>query len=497
MDTSSQITDSGGTSQTVGLKLYGAEEPRAVEPVAMSAEAIAEKFRPAVTFVKKGGMAMDAAIGGSFTGQISALFEHSVLSSFTTFVGYGALQQLAQDALIRLCIQTRTDEMLRAWIKISCEDAEKLEAIEHEIERLGVRQRLSEALTLMGLMGGAYVFIDTGAGKERLINPLNWSANSEELVQRRLKLRVIDPVFTAPLEFNANDPLSDDFYRLRTVSVMGTVVHMSRMIRFVENEVPDLLKPSYNFLGLPQAQLLSDYVTHFRKNREEMNRLVQKFSTTIIKGNLKNQLYQGKSIDVLKGRVKLFAEARNNSGITLLDKDTEDFVQVNTPIQGLTDIVRQSLEFVVSVNQSGVVKTLGYTPNGFSSGESDVKLQADLIATRQEKILRKPIEEILRLVQLSLFGAVDPGITFEFNPIDEDDDRADAEVEKMRADTRAIYLDRGVVSEDDVRTALKTDEGKCFTDLEGDAPGMPDAPFGQMSDPMSEAGNGNEGITLP
>ncbi len=429
---------------------------------------------------------LDGAMDAAFSGAITPSFEKNLLSSFTTFVGYGVLQQLSQDALIRLCVQTRTDEMLRAWIDIKCKDDERKAKLEKAIADLRVRDRLSEALTLMGFMGGAYLFIDTGRSKDHLADPLNKSEHSAEINPNTdLHFRVIDPIFTTPTSFNAVDPMAADFYRPPVFTVMFSQVHRSRLIRFVENEVPDLLKPSYNFLGIPQAQLLSDYVTHFRDNREEVNRLLHKFSASFIKGDLKQQLYNGKSLSVLSDRVKLFTKYRDNSGVALLDKDTEDFVQVNTPITGITDILRQSLEFVVSVNQSGVVKTLGYTPNGFSSGESDVKLQADLIATRQEKILRRPLEEILRLLQLHLFGNVDPDLTFDFNPLDEDDDRSVAEVQKMKADTAAVYLDRGVVSEEEVRDALKVDEASGYESLEGEAPGMPESPFGQMTDPTA------------
>ena len=334
----------------------------------------------------------------------------------------------------------------------------------------------------MGLMGGAFIFIDTG--EDDTVDILNKTSKSGE-IKRSLRFQVIDPIFTTPQGFNASDPLAEDFYKPSVFFIMGKTVHRSRLIRFVENEVPDLLKPSYNFFGIPQSQLLSDYVTHFRKNREEVNTLLHKFSTSFIKTNLKTQLFQGQSWGPVSDRVKFFAKYRDNQGVGLLDKEAEDFVQVNTPITGLTDIVRQSLEFVVSVNQSGVVKTLGYTPNGFSSGESDVKLQADLIATRQEKILRKPIEEILKLLQLHLFGDIDQTLTFEFNPLDEDDERTAAEVGKLKADTAAVYLDRGVVTEDEVREALRTDEAQPYGALNGDAPGAPEDPFGQMFDPLN------------
>lgn len=433
---------------------------------------------------------LDGAMDAAFSGNIVPNFEWSAVSSFANFVGYGVLQQLSQDALIRLCIQTRTDEMLRAWIDIKCEDEKRKETLEGEIVRMGLKDTLSNALTTMGLMGGAFIYIDTGHDKAEEI--LNKTKNSGEF-KNDVSFRVIDPIFTTPQSFNASDPLKDDFYKPSVFFIMGTAVHKSRLIRLVENEVPDLLKPSYNFFGIAQAQLLSDYVTHFRKNREEVNALLHKFSTSFIKTDLGAQLFSGKTWGPVSQRVSFFAKYRDNSGVGLLDKEKEDFIQVNTPITGLTDIVRQSLEFVVSINQSGVVKTLGYSPAGFNAtGESDIKLQADLIATRQEKILRKPLEQILNILQLKLFGDVDPNLTFDFNPLDEEDEKVEAEVMKMKADTAAVYLDRGVMTEDEVRDVLRTDDKQPFGELSGEAPGMPEDPFAQMTDPTDNGENDDD-----
>ena len=123
---------------------------------------------------------------------------------------------------------------------------------------------------------------------------------------------------------------------------------------------------------------------------------------------------------------------------------------------------------------------------GFSTGESDLKSHNDLIATLQEKVLRKPIIKLLKIFQLHEFGNIDPELTFEFNPLDEEDDRAVADTQKVKADTAAIYLDRGVITEDEAREALKADDKSAFCKLEGDAPGMPEVPFAEMTPMQGE-----------
>lgn len=83
---------------------------------------------------------LDGAMDAAFAGGIVPKVEWSAISSFVSFVGYGVLQQLSQDALIRLCIQTRTDEMLRSWIDIKCDDEERKKKLESEIARIGLRE---------------------------------------------------------------------------------------------------------------------------------------------------------------------------------------------------------------------------------------------------------------------------------------------------------------------------------------------------------------------
>ncbi len=441
-----------------------------------------EMVRPAVTLSGANQdrlcAAMDAAIGT--TGGIDIIPESQAFA-LHAFMGYGALQSLSQDSMIRLLIFTRTTEMLRKWIQFKDADSEKIEEVEKYIAETHLRDTLQNAVNTMGFMGGAYIFIDTGAPKEALINPLDLSDKSGELKKgARLKFRGIDPIFTSPQSFNALNPLDDDFYKPSVFMVQGVPVHRSRLIRLVENEVADILKPSYNFLGLPQAQILDDYVKDFRKNRESANRLLSKFSCNFIKTNLSDWLYNRGSRSAVATRIKNFVRFRNNDGVAVLDKESEDFFQANTPLSGVDALVSQSLQFCVAINRTNVVKTLGLSPAGFNTGDSDIKVHNDMISSLQEQVLRKPLEAIFRCIQLHLFGkAVD--LAFDFCPLNEEDERTIADTQKVKADTAAVYLANGVVSEDEVRDALRNDEDSPFSGLEGDAPEALDIPFAGVS----------------
>lgn len=456
------------------------------------------------------------------------------------FLGYSTLQQIAQNGMVRACIETVADDLTRNFIELKREgesaeqkaqdkpggdkeqgfeallakalngdkpdakegdpvEDERLNKIDAELRRLNVRQVLHEAACLVGYMGGALVFIDTGeTDAEALKMPLNMSKASAELrPERRLRFVPIDPINVFPGMYNSLSPLRPDYYKPRSWWVMGQEVHASRLIRMVANEVPVLLKPSYNFLGLAQAQILWDYVMHFEQNRDAVNRMLNKFSLTVMKTDMAEVLTQAGGLQELDKRVNLLVQFRNNDGVQLIDRESEDILKLETPIVGMTDVVRQSLEILAGINRTPAVKLLGISPAGFNAtGESDIRNYYDHVLSQQEKMLRPALDKILKLVQIRLFGEADPTVTFDFCALSEADKAAQASTQKTRADTMAVLLDRNIVSPEECRKVLADDPDSGFADIDVDD--MPE-PKEQGEAPGAEAmaGFAGEGANGP
>lgn len=407
------------------------------------------------------------------------------------FMGYGALQNIAQDGLIRACVETVADDMTRAWIELKRQgEARDRRSTPHtgpvELARAAEKARLQavfhEAAELVGYEGGAFVFIDTGARPEDLAAPLNISPYSAELRKGfPLRFTVVDPVNVFPGDYDSLSPLSPDYFRPRWWWVLGQRVHASRLIRLAANEVPALIRPAYNFLGIPQAQILWDYVRHFQECREASARLLTKFSLTVLKTDMQSVFQSGETLAKFDARLRFLARNRSNDGVLAVDRDSEDVIKLETPLSGVTDIVRQSLEILAAMNRTPAVKLLGISPSGFNAtGESDIRNYYDHISSQQEKVLRPGIQTALECLQLHEFGKIDPGLSFDFAPLGEEDRAALAMQQKTRADTIAVYLDRDVISPEEARKALADDPDSGFADIDpDDAPegnGMPDAP---------------------
>ena len=498
-----------------GLSLHsGLRGGFGVRPLPPTPEEISAMYGPAKTLgaPEDVQMAMDAQLADS---GIYSLLQHTLgmgMGVAPQFMGYAALQNIAQNGLIRACIETVADDMTRAWIEFKREgeggeNGDEGEALltdlAQAVKRFELQRHFHEAAELVGYEGGAFIFIDTGAVGDLLAHPLNLSRFSGELRPGgSLRFVVVDPVNVFPGDYNSLSPLRPDYFRPGWWWVLGERVHASRLIRLTANEVPVLLRPTYNFLGIPQAQVLWDYVLHFQECRAAEARLLTKFSLTVFKTKMDDILFASGGTAELDARIRYMIQSMSNDGVLAVDKESEDVIKLETPLSGVTDIVRQSLEILAALNRTPAVKLLGISPSGFNAtGESDIRNYYDHIRSQQEKVLRDGVKKALDCIQLYLRGKIDPSITFDFAPLGEEDRAALSAYQKTKADTVAVYMDRDIISPEEARKVLADDPDSGFAGIDPDdvpeGNGMPgDLPTGgeegQLGDPdiddMDKAG---------
>lgn len=435
-----------------------------------------EKFAPPVTLNKGSDKANDSAFSAGYDCLSQSLVGHAFDEGqfpLTSFVGYGVLENIAQNGMIRACISTVADDMTRRWITIEGGDEEssRFEELQDAQEnRYKLRRVFNEAWQKVGYFGGCLIFIDTGAEDEDLELPLDISSKSAEFGKGRpLSFRVIDPVNLTPVVENFNQPLKGDFMKPEAWIVLGKRVHASRLIRIVDNEPPQLLKPNYNFLGIPQAQILWDYVLHWNKSRVEAVDLLEKLNLMVFQTNMED-IMQSDGIASLDIRMEALNRFRSNGALFVCDKTNEDIKNITASISGVFDIVKQALEFVAAINRTPAVKLLGISPSGFNAtGESDIRNYYDHVQSKQEKF-RTAIQTCLDAIQLAEYGEIDDSLTFSFNALGEEDRAAQMTTAQGYVTTLTNLLDRNVVSAEEVRQVVRADETLGLAGLSDDMP---------------------------
>ena len=436
--------------------------------------------------VKPNGIAMDSSPLGNFGAD--CFFG-------TGFIGYPRLAELAQISEYRSVSETTANEMTRQWIEIKSvgeeDNSEAIKQIEECYERLNVRDVFRKAIETDGLFGRGQILVQIKDHDGKLANPL--LLTEKTIAKGSLKALVnIEPMWTTPAPYNAIDPTLPDFYKPKAWYVMAQEIHASRLFTLISRPVPDMLKPAYNFGGVSMTQLMMPYVERWLRTVDSVSDLLHSFSLSGIKTDMSAILSGSDDGDTnIMLRAELYNRLRDNRGLMLLSKDEEEFFQFNTPLSGLDALLAQSQEQMAAPSHTPLVKLLGITPSGLNaSTEGEIAVYYDYIRAMQENLLRDPLDKLLKLVQLHLFGKVNDNITFDFVPLQQMTEAELSTIRKSDTDRDVAYIQAGVVSAEEVRGRLASepDSGYNGIDVE-DVPEIPDDGF---SDGLND-GEGEEG----
>jgi hypothetical protein len=461
---------------------------------------------PGVVPPDRSTMAMDSNLGSATNWaaeQLLAVYYTDGLS----FLGYPVLSELAQRGEYRRLAEVMASEMTREWIELkSSSDKDKtleINAIYDELKRLGVQDACNELAELDCFFGRGHLYLDLGTtdNPNELKTSIGHGRDETSLAKVRkggLKaVRTVEPVWTYPIDYNSSDPLRADWYKPQSWFVMGKQIHATRLLTLVGRPVRDLLKPAYMFGGLPLSQMAKPYIDKWVQTRDSVADLIRSFSTSVMLTDLTAMLNRGGQ-PIVENRADLYNFFRDNRGLLILNKDTEEFQNISTPLGGLEALQAQSQEHICSISGLPLIKYTGLTPSGLNaSSEGEIRSFYDWIRAVQNKLFREPLTRVIDFVQLSLFGRVDPDITFDFKSLWQLDEAGQAAVQKTKADIHDQYEQMGAISNQEVRQVLATDPESPYAGLELDPDDLPEppppppmAPSERLGGPPRPAGGG-------
>lgn len=457
-------------------------------------------------------MAMDDALSAANEFATSDWMSGNPVAAYAeeglVFPGYPYLAEMAQRPEYRVISETIADDATRKWIDFDVTGDEKeaadrkrkdpvgeaermadpderkkrikaagkgdrVKALKDDQDRLEVRDRFYEMSRLDGFFGRAHLYIDL-AGAEgnanELATPIGNGRNemSKGKIGKKslLGLKAIEPVWTYPMAYNAINPLKPNWYKPDVWYVMGQQVHGSRLIPFIGHPVPDLLKPAYSFGGLSMTQMAKPYVDIWLQTRQSVADLIKSFSVMVLMTDLSTILAPGNA-GALLARVAMFNMLRDNQGTFVVNEATEDFKNVSASLSGLHELQAQSQEHMAAVSRIPLVKLLGISPTGLNaSSEGEIQVYYDTISGYQNRFFRANLETVINIQQLSLFGNIDPELTWHFEPLHELTEAERGEKEKNDADRNQKYVDMGAIAPGEIRKVIIDDPTLPYTGLD-------------------------------
>ena len=248
---------------------------------------------------------------------------------------------------------------------------------------------------------------------------------------------------------------------------MGEHWDATRLIVIVTREVPDIFKPGFNFSGISLSQLVEPYVNNWLRTRQSVSDLINNFSIIVLKTAMDQVLTGGDDGSSLFARIKLFTATRSNKGVMALDKDREELEQIAVPLGGLHELQAQAQEQMCSASREPSIVMTGIAPSGFGNvAEGEMRVWNDWIHSQQEGFARVPIETISKIVQISLYGEIDPDITFDFEPLEEMTEEQMSAIRVNDSVRAGNLIDRGVIDAQEERERLARDPDSGYQGID-------------------------------
>lgn len=417
-------------------------------------------------------MAMDAGVEPAAWG-----FGSGAIGPGLAFLGFPYLAELAQITEYRTPAESLSTEMTRRWMKLKSKGAkasdpegkkatdEKISEIEARFEELKVRALFREAALKTEMFGRAHIYISIKNQDDDATRQLPLTKVEKGSL---LRLTCVEPYWLTPYSWNATHPERADFYKPQSWFMLGRKTHASRLCTFVFREVPDLLKPAYDFAGISMTQLMMPYVNRWLRTAKSVNDLINIFSIVTLSTDLMALLKN--PAEFLK-RMQTFVHSRDNKGMMMVNYETEELGVQNVTLGTLDKLQAQAQEHMATPGRMPLIKFFGITPSGLNaSSEGEFQAWYDYCAALQELGYSPHLVYILGIVQMDLYGSIDPDITHEWLSLYEPTGKEKAEERAADANRDGVYIEKNVVSPDEVRDRIRMDPESGYEGLEGAAP---------------------------
>lgn len=348
-------------------------------------------------------------------------------------------------------------DMVRAGWEVDGDDGTLYKAL----QKLNAPQKFIEAINWTRLHGGALVVKDVaGAGR--------WDLPYVPGGKTRVQGLDVYPATDVTLEdaaFN-RDPLKPWFkdYEWFIVNIGGghrVKVHRSRCLVFKSpirvGANSDGFTAAEKYWGMSVLPLIYDDLADLGASKQGVAHLMHELSIgKMTLSNLGNILAEDNSQE-LRDRSTAIAMQKSLIHMVLLGPG-EDYKRENVALGGVGDVLDREMMFLSASSRYPVTKLFGRSAAGMNAtGAGDADDYDEYVKGMQEAILLPPLKALVAELDAGLKvlpreGGEAPDVTITFNALDPEDESRTADTRLKVAQADAIYIDRGVLANDDVRT---------------------------------------------
>ena len=377
------------------------------------------------------------------------------------------------DEMARKIVEKPVQEATKkGWTLIGL-DQDKIDAIEKRARDLKLQDNIIQAATWARLYGGAGIMFSGGLLDDerrpgQKISSL-FTMNKFELYPNYSDIQkdITKPMFGLPMVYR--------FFSRQAIDNSNVQIHHSNIIRFDGLPLPRRHWIQNSYWGDSVLNAIEHLIRNYQTTGDSMATIVQDFSTAVYKiKNLADMIGSDGEMNVIK-RMELVNMAQSIVRAVVIDADGEDFEHRSRPVAGIGEVAGESKDRLVAGTDFPHTVLFGTSPAGGlgPSGNHELDNWYNYLMTYQTNYLKEKILQAYKMIAEELnidFSKAD----LEFPPLYQTDEKEQADIRKLNADTDAIYIDRGVYSPEQVAES-RFGSGKDTSDIElENDPSIPD-----------------------
>ena len=290
--------------------------------------------------------------------------------------------------------------------------------------RLQLNDKILQGLQYARLFGGAGALIIL-KGQDNLEEPLNL----DTVLPNDFKgLLIFDcrqeclPSGELIDDINSLDFNKPKYYLLNSshsMNVSQVKVHHSRIIRFEGRMVTPIQRAMYNFWGASEFEHVFEEIVKKDNVSWNIAGLTQKANISVLKlfglDTIATATAIGRSN--LKSRLEATNAIMSNQGLLVLG-ESDEFQNFQYGFAGLGECYDRFMMDISGACEIPVTKLFGRSPAGMNAtGESDMSNYYEMIARRQESLLRPIYDKLFPIMFLSCCGFIPDDLDYSFKPL--------------------------------------------------------------------------------
>jgi phage-related protein (TIGR01555 family) len=395
-----------------------------------------------------------------------------------SFIGYQLCALIGQHWLVDKACSMPARDAIRKGYEITTNDGTEITSeMQEAMRKADVKYRLNHHLVQFVRFGRMFgiriaMFRIEGVDADFYAKPFNIDGikpgSYKGIVQ-------IDPQWITP-ELDgiaASDPTSPYFYEPTWWNINGSFrIHRSHLIIMRTDEVPDLLKPTYFYGGVPLPQRICERIYGAERTANEAPQLALSKRSVVFGVDDANETLANQA--EFESKMRLWAEGLNNFGVKVVSKN-DTLQQFDTSLADLDNVIMSQYQLVAAIAHVPAVKLLGTSPKGFNAtGEFEESSYHEELESIQTHDLTPLIERHhLLLIKSEIapkFNVMPFTTEVKWKPLDAITEKEQAEINLLKAQEAKTHSEAGAIDGSDIRKRLVADPNSGYTGMSEEMP---------------------------